>query len=109
MNKDSMSTPDDHFRLAALEQKVESLAQRLASVEQMALLLAETEKNAITELQNLQQQQPVQSLSTHAASAADFRWCWKPLRKCTPQNSTVIFVAREYFGDNTKYAFSGFL
>src|ERR1700722_19888862 len=96
----------------ALAQRLTSLEQRLASVEQMALLLGEAQKTALVGLQNVQP--AVENLQNrvggleHEALAQRIFDGLDAASKMYRKTRIVIFVARDYFGDNTKYAFLAF-
>jgi CDP-glycerol glycerophosphotransferase len=78
---------------------------RLSKLEQMSVLLAEAEKTKLTTLQQFQQQIAVleQKLSTYVTTQSLMQ-----VSRIYPKSKTVIFVGRDYFSDNIKYAYLAF-
>ena len=89
-------------RIALLEQKLAAMGQRMELLEQTAAVVIRAEQTALKTLQDTQQ-----GLANFEHQLLARRICdgLEAASLIYPKTRTVIFVGREYFGDNIKYGF----
>ncbi len=105
MDTSSDIAPQLSRRLAALEEKLDSTLQRLDRLEQASALAVTSSKSALEMLNELQARTGVlergELVKRMLKGLSD-------TSRIYPKTRSVVFVGREYAGDNIKYAFLAF-
>jgi CDP-glycerol glycerophosphotransferase len=102
---DDAYDPNAAARIAGLEQKLEEMAARLALLEQGTGVVAKAEQTALQALRQLQE-----GFANFEHQTLARRICngLEAASRIYPKTRSVVFVGRDYFGDNIKYAFLSF-